>query len=778
MARVKEECSKARLLAIAEANGLATRGGRMQCPARCSDDARGATVDDSDHGALWVCKRCGVGGSVIDFFQALEGLQVQDAIAVAEEALGIIPEPPPAARHQERRDPLKTWQATTDNDPPGLAYLRGRGLDAAVALGAVRFNTGRANDSWVDAQASAGYRVAMPLRDRHGTIVSVQLRSVNKGAEPTKLSLAKCPYQCSVALGDPVRAAKAETVFLAEGMADTLALVVAGVDVVGAPGADQLHRLVDLVGDPRDRRFVLCPQNDKVALDKKTGQPKVWKLPDGSEKTGTQSRLFFDYLGGILRERGAEVLTMETPGPAKDPAEWLAAAGRDKFAGLVKALAEPTVRGERSPAPVRALRAVPGDPSDAGATSGSAAVAVDPDAPKGLSKSYASLCHILRTPALRELILGPGDLEFNAQALLPTIGRKPLDEDVASSIIRERCETRLRTNRAASGIQFNKGDIDQALIAIARERTYNPVADYLRSLKWDGTHRLDHICDDLFECEKTEITSTLMRRWMISAVARALRPGCKVDTVLILVGEGGRKKSTFFQELVGEEWFSDSSITIGDKDAYLLLRRVWVLEWAELEAMQKAARAGAVKAFLTSRSDYFRPPYARSMRAIPRTSVIVGTTNENEPLSDPTGNRRYWPIRITGDIYLDGVRAQRNDLWAEAVAAFDKGERWWLESDEDAVLDRTRQAYEQRDPWEDLVADIVHEKTGITTNWILEQLHVDMKDRNRGHQMRVAAIMGSKRLGYIKRKPVVEGKRAWVWVKDGPEQRTLGGMTA
>jgi hypothetical protein len=776
VARVKEECSKARLLAIAEAQGLATRGGRMQCPARCSDDARGATVDDSDHGALWSCKRCGKGGSVIDFFQVLEGLDVQDAIAVAEEALGIIPEPPPSARAQERRDPLKTWQATTDNDPPGLAYLRGRGLDSAVALGAVRFNTGRASDSWVDAQASAGYRVAMPLRDRHGTIVSVQLRSVNKAADPTKLSLAKCPYQCSVGLGDPVRAAKAETVFLSEGMADTLALTVAGVPVVGAPGADQLHRLVDLVGDPRDRRFILCPQNDKLALDKKTGQPKVWKLPDGTESTGCQSRLFFDYLGGILRERGGEVLVMETPAPSKDPAEWLAAVGVDRFTATVKALAQPTVRGERPPAPVRALRAVPNDPSDAGATSGNAAVAVE-DAPKGLSKSYASLCHILRTAALRELILGPGDLEFNAQALLPTIGRKPLDEDVASSIVRERCETRLRTNRAASGIQFNKGDIDQALIAVAREKTYNPVADYLRGLKWDGVHRLDHICDDLFECEKTEITALLMRRWMISAVARALRPGCKVDTVLILVGAGGRKKSTFFEELVGEGWFSDSSITIGDKDAYLLLRRVWVLEWAELEAMQKAARAGAVKAFIASRSDYFRPPYARSMRAIPRTSVIVGTTNENEPLSDPTGNRRYWPIRITGEIYLDGVRAQRDQLWAEAVAAFDAGERWWLEADEDAVLDRTRQAYEQRDPWEDLITEIVHEKSGITTNWILEQLHVDMKDRNRGHQMRVAAVMGSARLGYVKRKPVVDGRRAWVWVKDQPEQRNLGGMT-
>jgi hypothetical protein len=771
--KVKEGCSKGRLLAIAEANGLATRSGRMQCPARCSDDPRGATVDDSDHGALWSCKRCNAGGSVIDFFAVLNGLDTADAIAVAEEALGVIPEPPPKPV-QEKRDPMITWRATTDNDPPGIAYLRGRGLESAIALGAVRFNAGRSGDSWVDAKAASGYRVAMPLRDKHGTIVSVQLRSIVADANPTKLSLAKCPYNCSVALGDPVRASRSATVFLAEGMADTLALLIAGVDVVGAPGADQLHRLVDLIGDPNGRRFVLCPQNDpvKVAAD---GAEKEWRLPDGRMVTGHQSALFFDYVGGILKERGGEVVTLPTPATVKDPAAWLQDVGRERFVALVAAVAAPTVRASL-PAPARPLlRMVPKDPSDGDATEGAAALQVA-DAPKSLTKSYASICTILRSPPLRELILGPGDLEFNAQSLMPTLARKPLDEDVASSVIRERCETRIRTNQAAGGLKFGKADIDQALIAIARERTYNPVADYLRGLKWDGVERLNHIVDDLFECEKTPITATLMRRWMISAVARALRPGCKVDTVLILVGEGGRKKSTFFQELVGDEWFSDSSITIGDKDAYLLLRRVWVLEWAELEAMQKARAAGAVKAFLTSRADYFRPPYARAMRAIPRTSVIVGTTNENEPLSDPTGNRRYWPIRITGDIYLDGVKAQRNDLWAEAVAAFDAGERWWLEADEEAHLDRTRAAYEQADPWEDLIAGIVHDKNGITSNWILDQLGVLTRERNRGHQMRVAAIM--QRLHYDKRKPVVEGARVWAWFKRGPEQRALlGGVT-
>lgn len=771
--KVKEGCSKARLLAIAEANGLSTRAGRMQCPARCSDDPRGATVDDSDHGALWSCKRCNAGGSIIDFFATLNGLETADAIAVAEEALGIIPEPP-VKPEKPKRDPMVTWKATSDNDPPGIAYLRGRGLDAAVALGAVRFNAGRSGDHWVDAQASAGYRVAMPLRDRHGTIVSVQLRSIRPDADPTKLSLANCPYGCSVALGDPVRAAKAATVFVAEGMADTLALTIAGVDVIGAPGADQLHKLVDLVGDPAGRRFVLCPQNDKPRLEK-DGSPKFFRLPDGSTAHGPQSRLFFDYLGGILRERGGEVLVLETPADHKDPAEWLKAAGKERFETTVRAVGAETVRGSLpAPASRPVLRMVPRAPNESAATDGATALQVA-DAPKSLTKSYASICTILRTPALRDLVLGPGDLEFNAQSLMPTLNRKPLDEDVASSVIRERCETRIRTNNAAGGLKFGKADIDQALIAIARERTYNPVADYLRSLKWDGVERLNHIVEDLFECDKTPITAVLMRRWMISAVARALRPGCKVDTVLILVGEGGRKKSTFFQELVGDEWFSDSSITIGDKDAYLLLRRVWVLEWAELETMQKARAAGAVKAFLTSRADYFRPPYARAMRAIPRTSVIVGTTNENEPLSDPTGNRRYWPIRITGDIYLDGVRAQRDQLWAEAVHAFDKGERWWLEADEERLLDVSRAAYEQADPWEDLVADIVAGKSGVTSAWILDQLGVVARERNRGHQMRIAAVMG--RLHFEKRRTsATEGARVWAWFKSGPEQRALGGI--
>src|SRR5262249_24412629 len=160
----------------------------------------------------------------------------------------------------------------------------------------------------------------------------------------------------------------------------------------------------------------------------------------------------------------------------------------------------------------------------------------------------------------------------------------------------------------------------------------------------------------------------IMWRTMIAAVARAMKPGAKHDVMPILVGPQGIFKSTFWRTLASDPWFSDSRFVVGHRDAYLVLRGRWFVEMPELDALRRARDAEEIKAFLSSPVDRYRDPYGRTMADNPRTAIIVGTTNDDGFLSDPTGNRRFWPMRV-GKIDVDWVAAHRDQLWAEAAHA-------------------------------------------------------------------------------------------------------------
>jgi hypothetical protein len=173
-----------------------------------------------------------------------------------------------------------------------------------------------------------------------------------------------------------------------------------------------------------------------------------------------------------------------------------------------------------------------------------------------------------------------------------------------------------------------------------------------------------------------------------------------MDTVLILEGEQGLKKSTAFRALAAP-WFTDSSIDITNKDSKMLAGRNWFIELSELSAM-RATESEAQKSFFSSQTDQFRPPYGRAISTFHRHAVFVGTTNDERYLNDLTGNRRYWPVHCL-KIDLVKIRQDRDQLWGEAVAIFLAGEscaacgntdeqrcaehRWWLAADENKALE-------------------------------------------------------------------------------------------
>lgn len=242
--------------------------------------------------------------------------------------------------------------------------------------------------------------------------------------------------------------------------------------------------------------------------------------------------------------------------------------------------------------------------------------------------------------------------------------------------------------------------VSEAIAKVSRAHSRHPVRDYLRSLTWDGTGRVHKMLTEYLGADRSDLNAVIGMRWMISAVARIMDPGCKVDTMIVLCGAQGSGKSTALS-ILGGEWYRDTAFEVGDKDAMILLRGAWIYEIAEIDGWSKREQS-AIKAFLSKTYDEYRPPYGRHPIEQQRQVVFGGTTNVPDFLADPTGSRRYWPV-VVGAVDLPALRRDRDQLWAEAVRLYDAGERWHLDEREAAMLSDASEDHRERDAWETLI---------------------------------------------------------------------------
>jgi len=226
-----------------------------------------------------------------------------------------------------------------------------------------------------------------------------------------------------------------------------------------------------------------------------------------------------------------------------------------------------------------------------------------------------------------------------------------------------------------------KDKIRDSIAVVYSRHAFNPVKDYLGPLKWDGTPRLDTLLVDYLGAPDNSLVRAMTRKQMVAAVARVYEPGCKCDYVLTLTGPEGIGKSTLLKTL-GGAWFSDSMSTFEGKDAMELLQPAWLLELSELSALKRSELEG-VKQFLTRQVDEYRPAYAERTEKRPRHCVFFGTTNETSFLKGDTGNRRFWviPTGVTEprkSVFDGGLEGERDQIWAEAVHYYRKGEKRYL----------------------------------------------------------------------------------------------------
>ena len=295
---------------------------------------------------------------------------------------------------------------------------------------------------------------------------------------------------------------------------------------------------------------------------------------------------------------------------------------------------------------------------------------------------------------------------------------------------------------------IRKETVADGITAVADESGIDPLQDKLRSLVWDGVPRIDNwlhtYCGaTVSDTQPDTYIKAVGRCWLISAAARALSPGCKVDSALVLVGPQGIGKSTAGR-ILGYDWFSDALPPVHSKDASDHLRGVWLVEFGEM-ATASRSDVEELKAFITRTVERFRPAYGRLEVEYPRRNVFFGTSNRDAFLKDETGNRRFWPVEVT-TIDADRLLADRDQLWAEAVHAFDAGQKWHLTDDEAHIAKVQQAAFVVVDDRAELLAQKLLGRSTATALECLELLGMKSEKRE---QMEVAGMLRA--LGWSKR---------------------------
>lgn len=306
-------------------------------------------------------------------------------------------------------------------------------------------------------------------------------------------------------------------------------------------------------------------------------------------------------------------------------------------------------------------------------------------------------------------------------------------------------------------------DVTHSAVKLAAARDpFNPLQDWLDSLVWDGIPRLDTWLEDLAGVPRTPYAMAVARKFLVSAVARAVRPGSKADHALLLEGAQGIGKSTLLATLFSP-WFTDEISVLGSKDASMQMRGVWCVEIGELDSMHRS-EISSVKAFMSRTVDRYRPSYGREIIEVPRTAVFTGSTNSTGYLKDDTGARRFWPVACSC-IDLPAARACKEQLWAEALVAFRAGETWWLDLEEQvqAAISEQELRFDE-DPWTEAVESAVsawQPLTPMTSAAVLLKIGVEVPKQSRVDQMRVASIL--RRMGYAWKRTRRDGELLRVW---------------
>lgn len=306
-----------------------------------------------------------------------------------------------------------------------------------------------------------------------------------------------------------------------------------------------------------------------------------------------------------------------------------------------------------------------------------------------------------------------------------------------------------------------------AVKTVAKKNRVHPVREYLSDLKWDKLSRLDTWLSTYLGAPHNEYHSELGRRWLISAVARIMYPGCKADICPIMEGGQGLGKSTALA-ILGGEWYTELAGDLNQTNTLMALRGKWIVEIGELSAMSRAD-VNLIKSFMSRAIDTYREPWGKIAEDHPRQFIFCGTTNQDAYLKDETGNRRFWPIEcnpvIGGMIDRAALIRDRDQLWAEAYFDFQDGQKWHVEDSKVLMLAKEIQSDRcETDPWFEEIAAFVTGKNEVRIDFVLKYaLDRGVKDWTQSDKNRVGRTL--KQLGFSSKTVRVDGVPTRTYVR-------------
>jgi len=313
------------------------------------------------------------------------------------------------------------------------------------------------------------------------------------------------------------------------------------------------------------------------------------------------------------------------------------------------------------------------------------------------------------------------------------------------------------------GFDPGKQHLLDAITILCVENRFHPILDYLNSVTWDWTKRLDTFFIDYFGAEDTALNRAAGKIMLTAAVRRVKEPGCKYDLMVVLEGKQGTGKSTALLILAGEENFSDQSLfALRDKEQMEAFEGVWIFEVAELDGMS-GAEVSRIKALITRRADQARPAYARFKETWQRQSILVGTTNDDQYLKDQTGNRRFIPV-ATNEIDLKALKRDRDQIWAEAAKLEAEGFPIYLSKELEIEAGKATDARMLPEPWLDALQNISGhvsdgiEKVATQTLFNADNININTGQLKGFHYKKASKIMRS--LGWEGPKQMwIDGKK-------------------
>lgn len=270
--------------------------------------------------------------------------------------------------------------------------------------------------------------------------------------------------------------------------------------------------------------------------------------------------------------------------------------------------------------------------------------------------------------------------------------------------------------------------VDDALALEFEKKRFHPITEYIEALVWDNIPRIDTLLIDYFGAKDNVYTRASIRKMLCAAVARVFEPGIKFDTALILVGPQATYKSTFIKKL-GKEWFSDTFTTVQGKESFEQLQGAWIIEMAELSGLKKA-EVETIKHFISKREDQFRPAYGRVVETYKRQCVFFGTTNKDDFLRDPTGNRRFLPVDVRPEFVKKSVPDdltgyEIDQIWAEAYHLYKEGEPLFMTFEEEAIAQVEQHKHSEMDERRGIIEEYLNKK--YPQNWN----NLDLYDRRK-----------------------------------------------